>query len=372
MNIAIRVDASVRIGSGHAMRCLTLAEACRKRGASIRFICRDHPGNLIDLIRARRFEVSVLPLAIESTGSANTELDWLGVGSEQDARETRAAIANLGLAFDWLVIDQYGIDARWEQQLRGSVDRIMVIDDLADRSHDCDLLLDQNFRQTHEGRYTPLVPKHCSLAMGPQFALLQDDYSIWRQRVSPREAVRRLLIYFGGIDAEGLTGKAISAALSFDDLMIDAVVSGSDARLFSLRQLATNQPRLTLHSGLPSLAALVAASDLAIGAFGATSWERLCLGLPTIAVSLAANQNGVATELSKAELAIWVGPAEAVTQDKFAAMIGMVMRNEDLADWSKRCMAICDGQGTGRIVDMLWIGRGDSSRAAEGTVLGHV
>lgn len=372
MNIAIRADASARIGSGHIVRCLTLAEACRKRGASIRFICRDLPGNLIDLIRARGFELGVLPPVVENTPSAGSELEWLGVSWQQDARDTHAAIASLGLAFDWLVIDQYGIDARWEQQLRSSVDRIMVIDDLADRPHDCDLLLDQNFRQTHEGRYATLVPENCTLAMGPQFALLQEDYASWRQRVSPRQSVQRVLVYFGGVDSEGLTGKAINAALSFDALAIDAVVSGSDAHLAALRQLATSQPRLTLHTGLPSLAALVATSDLAIGAFGATSWERLCLGLPTIAVSLAANQNGVATELSKSDLAVWAGSAEVATQDKFVAMIDMAMRKEDLADWSRRCMSICDGQGTSRVVDMLWTARGDGARATEGTTLGHV
>lgn len=372
MNIAIRADASARIGSGHIMRCLTLAEACRKRGASLRFICRDHPGNLIDLIWARGFEVSILPPVAVDTESVSGELDWLGVGSEQDSRETRAAIASLGLALDWIVIDQYGIDARWEQQLRGSVDRIMVIDDLADRPHDCDLLLDQNFRQTHDGRYTRLVPDHCKLAMGPQFALLQEDYAIWRRRILPREAVSRLLIYFGGADVEGLTGMAIGAALPFGDLHIDAVVPRGDAHLAALRAQATDQPRLTLHTDLPSLAALVAESDLAIGAFGATSWERLCLGLPTIAVSLADNQTGVARELSAAELAIWAGPAEMVSQEKLTSMIDMVIRNDDLARWSERCMAICDGQGTERIVDMLWTGRSDSARAKRGISVGHI
>lgn len=370
MNIAIRADASDSMGSGHVMRCLTLAEACRHRGASVKFICRNHLGNLVELIRQHGFGVAVLPAPSQPPRAE--EHTWLGVSLEKDAADTVRALLDLGGLVDWLVVDQYGIDAQWERQMRPGASRIMVIDDLADRPHDCDLLLDQNFRRTQDDRYARLVPQQCRLALGTQYALLQGDYAIWRSRVAPRQTVRRVLVYFGGADAAGLTGKAVGAALSISDLAIDAVVSGRDLHLAALRQLAESEPRLRLHTGLPTLAPLLAEADLAIGAFGATSWERLCLGLPTIAVSMAANQVDVANELSAADLAVWAGPADMVTQDYLARLVQQVMQRNDLANWSKRSMAICDGQGAGRVTDMLWTNNGYDNPLSEDATLGHV
>ena len=372
MNIIVRADASAKIGSGHVMRCLTLAEACRKRGARVSFICREHPGNLAPLIAGRGFPVSMLAAANMSAREVpHSAEDWLGGSPAEDMRETRRVVSEQNEVCDWLIVDQYGIDARWEEQLRGKVSRIMVIDDLADRPHYCDLLLDQNFRPSHDGRYDGLVPKHCLMAMGPRFALLQHDYAYWRQRVVPRTKVTRILVYFGGVDAAGLTKMAIRAALG-TGLAVDAVVSGQDAHLGELERLAADEPRLTLHKGLPSLAPLMAASDLAIGAFGSTSWERLCLGLPSIAVTLAENQQDVADALAAASLALFAGPAAEASERAFETMIGAVIRDKGLSEWSRRCLEVCDGRGTERVVDMLWTPTGIMAHGKRGVAGGQL
>lgn len=176
MQIVFRVDSATQIGSGHLMRCLTLATALREKGATCAFVCRSHPNNLIALLRQKGFTVYELPQGTEPRSS-----DDLGVPLEVDAQQTQTLLEKLGQV-DWLVVDHYGIDANWERFLRPWVKRIFVIDDLADRPHDCDVLLDQNY--THrQDRYDGLVPAHCSLLLGPQYALLRSEFIAAREKL---------------------------------------------------------------------------------------------------------------------------------------------------------------------------------------------
>ena len=353
MNIVIRTDSSSLIGSGHVMRCLTLAEACRNQGATVSFVCRRFAGSLIDVITARNFPV----FALDPPGPSDKASGWLGADVDEDAQETWRGIEALAGTCDWLIADQYGIGARWESVLTAKGLRIMAIDDLADRTHECDLLLDQNFRRSSESRYEGLVPARCTVLQGPHFALLQADYAAWRAHVVPRQDVKRVLVYFGGSDSLDLTLKSARAALSFDHLHVDAVVSADLADAQELRELSAGHARLAVHTRLPSLAPLIASNDLAIGAFGATSWERLCLGLPTIGATLADNQREVAHELDRAGLAVNAGAAETLTEAGLVGHIAEALATDDLADWSRRCMAICDGLGTTRVVDTLLASR---------------
>jgi len=162
-----RVDASIAIGTGHVMRCLTLAEELRSRGVSVRFICRAHEGNLISLIRERTFPTVALPRAeLRSVRAVNERDSWMGESQELDAEQTITALR--GEISDWLIIDHYGIDSRWESLVRPHTDRLMVIDDRADRSHDCDMLLDQNYSVNGAERYRGLVPDTSLLITGPR------------------------------------------------------------------------------------------------------------------------------------------------------------------------------------------------------------
>jgi len=144
MNILIRVDSSNAIGSGHVMRCLTLADSLREKGCNCQFVCRNHPGNLSALIQEKGYRVTLLPLQEFQVEAYPHHADWVGADWQIDAKETGSLIATLETPPAWLVIDHYGLDARWETSLRPAVGRIFVIDDLADRTHDCDCLLDQN------------------------------------------------------------------------------------------------------------------------------------------------------------------------------------------------------------------------------------
>ena len=358
MQIVIRTDASYSIGTGHVIRCLTLADALTRKGANVSFICREHDGHLCNLIEERGYTVHRLQKP-EDTVHENSELAhaaWLGASWKQDVDQTSECIKGLKSKPDWLVVDHYGIDSQWEQCLRPQVSRILVIDDLADRDHDCDVLLDQNLVADMSTRYFTRVPKNCTCLLGPDYALLQPIYADLHDRIPPREGpVRRILISFGGTDSDNLTGRALEAFISLNrpDIEVDVVITIGNQYTASLQKLAAIYPNIHLHSNLPTLAPLIAAADLAIGAAGTTSWERLCLGLPALVVTLAENQHSVAINLHRNGLIKLIGHKDQVNMLLLSQTLNQNLYATSLFDWSSRCMKVCDGKGLSRVQDLL-------------------
>ena len=142
--VAIRVDASVTIGSGHVMRCLTLARELRRRNASVTFVSRQHEGNLSEVVEAAGFAVCRLPKRddVRSTGG-DEYAEWLGVPQRVDAEDTVAALRVDGTQ-DWVVVDHYGLDASWEDDVRGAATHVLAIDDIANRTHRCEILFESD------------------------------------------------------------------------------------------------------------------------------------------------------------------------------------------------------------------------------------
>ena len=218
MKIVIRTDASLQIGTGHVMRCLTLAKGLKAQGAQVRFICREHAGNLIDTIEQNGFEVFVLPmlptLTMTRPGQFETEpklfhADWLGVSQEEDALACKEVLKNHPV--DWLIVDHYAIDCRWQSVLKNTYENLMVIDDLGDRPHLCDVLLDQNYGSTPE-KYRELVPEHCIILTGANHALLRAEFAQWRAISLKRRQnseFNTLLITLGGVDLDNVTGQVL-------------------------------------------------------------------------------------------------------------------------------------------------------------------
>lgn len=313
MRVVVRTDASLEIGSGHVMRCLTLAQGLRDVGGDVMFVCRAHPGHMGNQIAARGYKVGLMPAATLDKDPSSQHAHWLGATNEKDAAETRATMKAFGFTnADWLIVDHYAIDSRWEAAMRPVVSRILAIDDLADRRHDCDILLDQNLVANFETRYQGLLPAGAVVFVGPKFALLQPEYAdLHKQAQTRSEPAQRILIYFGAADHRDLTTWFLSSLLQLrpSDFAIDVVANNSHPNFSGLKTLSERDPRVRLHGDLPTLAPLMAAADLAIGASGATSWERLCLKLPAIVVTLADNQRNVAAELHRRGLAHWLGDA---------------------------------------------------------------
>lgn len=361
MQVVFRTDASNTIGTGHITRCLNLAHELQERGACILFICRHHEGHFCDLIKEQGFEIHWLskPLDDFVPNDNIAHATWLGAPWHEDATSTEAIIRTIPTKTDWLIVDHYGIDYRWENQLRSLVDNIMVIDDLADRIHNCDILLDQNLVKNYKNRYNHLVPGHCIQLLGPNYALLQPIYAKLHTRIPPRAgSIQRILISFGGVDFDNLTGLVLNAFISLNrsDIKVDVVLSKHSPHLESIQQqLSIGHPNIHIYSTLPSLSNLIVKADLAIGAAGITNWERLCLGLPAIIVIIADNQEAIANWLHHEGLVILLGHKDKLS--KYVVLHTLTkMINEGLEQtWSQKCHQIVDGKGVERVSEILTI-----------------
>ena len=344
MNIVFRVDSSIHIGSGHLMRCLTLAGALRKKGVDSAFISRELPGNQIDLVEAKGFIVHRLP-TLDTEGGFEPEslyAAWLGVPWEEDAKQVRQQLERLPRP-EWLIVDSYAIDRRWEKLQRPLVGRIMVIDDFANRFHDCDILLDQNLFDDMQWRYDNLTPSGCRMFLGPRYALLRNEFIAVRRTLRERDSIiRHLLIFFGGSDPTNETEKALFAInqLNRQDINVDVVVGSANPNGDKIQGICSTMSNVTFHRQVTNMATLMAHSDLAIGAGGTTTWERCFLGLPTLIVVVADNQAKLAQAADRAGLARLVGGSSEVTVDFLAAAICEALRTPDaLVEMSKHCLS---------------------------------
>lgn len=340
-SVVIRCDASLGIGTGHVMRCLTLAGRLARRGATVTFLCRELPGQLGELIQRHGYRAIMLPPP-EETSSPGTPESWLGVSTGRDAGETAAHLRELRP--DWLIVDHYGLDAAWETVLRPLVGRIMVIDDLADRRHDCDLLLDQNYYRDGDGRYAGLVPEGCWLFLGPRFALLREEFYAARRTLAERDGtVRRLFVFFGGADATGETAKAVAALARFTagELVADVVVGAANRQRAEIEAACSRLPGVSYHCQTPDIARLMAAADFAFGAGGTATWERCFLGLPTAAVILADNQLAVVEAAAEHGALHNLGWHNEVTGDRLAAELAWAIGNPAaVREMGRRALAL--------------------------------
>lgn len=331
MNVFIRVDASIEIGTGHVMRCLTLAGKLREQGADVHFICREHNGHLCDLIQGKGYDVLQLPApqANSLEPNASQHAHWLGVPLRVDADQTKDLLTNCTV--DLLIVDHYAINAEWEGILRHLAKKIMVIDDLADRKHDCEFLLDQNFIEDFQNRYYSLVPPHCQTFLGPRYVLLRDEF--YKQIGMPKlrkGAVKRILIFFGGTDTTNETGKALASVLALDrtDIDIDIVVGQSHRYKHELSSICKRFKHLHFHCQIDNMAEMMRRADLAIGAGGTTTWERCFLGLPSIVLSIAENQEAICQSLAKEKVIAYLGRSETIDQACLTHHLNRLINNE--------------------------------------------
>ncbi|WP_252312055.1 UDP-2,4-diacetamido-2,4,6-trideoxy-beta-L-altropyranose hydrolase [Sinobaca sp. H24] len=329
----IRVDASIEIGTGHVMRCLTLAEELDDNSYDITFITSDHEGHLADFIQSKGFQVIKLKKSSKEN-SIKEELqhsDWLGTSQEVDARDVLHAIADF-TTIDLMVVDHYAIDYRWELIIKGRAKKIFVIDDLADRYHHCDILLDQNFYLDMEKRYEGLVVKHCTLMLGPKYALLRREFKEAREKLRVRSGeVKRILVFFGGSDPTNETTKAVKAIekLNRQDISIDVVVGASNPNKDQVETLVNKFPNMIYHCQVSNIAELMLNADLAIGAGGSTTWERCYLGLPAITIGVAYNQMEILRAVEKSGAIINLGYSSHVSIENLVERIKSLLSNNN-------------------------------------------
>lgn len=340
------------------MRCLTLADGLRERGARCTFICRPHSGHLLTVIAERGHQT----VALRSSTSVADALPadtahalWLATDWQTDAQETRDALGTE--IVDWLVVDHYALDDRWEQALRPHCQKLMVIDDLADRPHNCDVLLDQNLGRSAQDYDGLLHPKTATF-IGPQYALLRPEFAQLRSQSLARRAqpqLKHLLITMGGVDKDNATGQVLHALTACHlptDLRITAVMGPHAPCLAEVEAQAAQMPWPTqVLVGVSDMAHLMADSDLCIGAGGGTAWERCCLGLPTLLLVLADNQLPGATALEKTGAVLTVTTAQDIPQVLAKFLSGSAMAH--YKSLIQASAAISDGLGVERIVSTM-------------------
>lgn len=368
MRIVFRTDASPQIGTGHVFRCLALAAALKRLGAQVEFVCRAEPRSLPDALVAQDILIRSLPPSrIPASPDGSSSRHWLGASTGEDATATLESIA-AGERPAWLVVDHYALDAQWESLLRGAVDRLAVIDDLGNRLHDCDLLIDQNFGAETKG-YQALVPVGCRLLLGPAYALLREEFPRLRGERRERNGdLSRLLVFFGGSDVEGHSLTALEALRGLVDLGLttDIVVGKYNPHLPRLEALCATLPATTLHVQTTRMAALMAEADLMLCAGGITTWERCCLGLPGLTVCTAENQIHPATSMAEAGLSVHLGWAADVS----AETLRHALRTLAASPWLLRAIgrnsaALVDGRGAERIAKAMSIRWINLRRATE-------
>ncbi|MBV5265065.1 UDP-2,4-diacetamido-2,4,6-trideoxy-beta-L-altropyranose hydrolase [Pinisolibacter sp. B13] len=341
MKILIRADASSAIGTGHVYRCSSLAEELVRAGHQVTFVCRAQPGHLVDLLRSRGHDVHALRPTDDGRATG-----------DRDAMETAAVASG---PFDWCIVDHYGLDASFERAIRIVARHVLVIDDLADRPHDCDVLVDASHGAEDASVYDGLVPARTRRLVGQDYVLLRAAF----RAMAPAPAlddVRRLLVSFGGNDPPGMTLRAVGVLKDpvFASLHIDVTSSIANPRLETLRQAMHGHDRFHFHVDTPDFHRLLRDCDLCLGAGGTTTWERFYLGKPSLVITLADNQFAFSDRLARAQLIRLVGYAPELDDEDLArALIETIADREWRRSAALSGMALIDGGGVSRVASAL-------------------
>lgn len=355
MKVAFRADASLEIGTGHVMRCLTLARALRERGHDCLFISREHPGNLLKLVSEEGFAVQALPVGI-GLDSELAHSKWLGASQAEDALACKELLA--AWRPDWLVVDHYALDYRWEISVRPVGCHLLVIDDLADRQHNCDVLLDQNLGRSQLD-YQFLLPRDCTALIGPHYALLRHEFAALRSDSMARRRnskLENILISLGGVDQSNHAGLVLDALSSLQlpaSTRLTLVLGPTAPHLQAVIEAASHTSwQVEVLCGINNMAQRMFDADLAIGAAGGSSWERCCLGLPTLLLILAENQKSGGLALAEKGAALLIDPSVSL-KNQLKSALDLIAEPQVLQQYSIAASHIADGLGCSRVIETM-------------------
>ena len=336
MHIAIRTDASAAIGLGHLSRCLALADELAQAGASVTFLCSNPDAAAADWIGRK-------------SHSMRTWADGEDGGWEADAM---ASIVALPARPDWLIVDHYALDCRWEQRLRPQVDRLAVIDDLADRHHHCDLLVDQTFGRDASA-YAHLVQPDCLLALGTRYAMLRPAFARVHGSAPAGFERPRIHVFLGGGRPAKCLPRFVSLLLAAVPDITVAAVGGIDPRL-DPDVRAVGSDRITWVDHVDDMASHMARCDIAIGAPGMATWERACVGLPSAYLATVPNQVAILQRLDTEGFCRYLGRADAIQDHAFVGGVAAFLANRPgLHAMRAVGLAQVDGRGVQRIARCL-------------------
>lgn len=346
MRVLIRTDASVRIGAGHVMRCLALAGELKHLGAEVCFVCCELPGHLCDWIEQRGFTCRRLPPVVIAADALPWQLE--------QTHDAQAVTQLAGSGWDWCVVDHYGLSRVWQQSVRAISRHLLAIDDAATRPQVVDLLLDQNLDWQYHAAYASLLPPAAQTLLGPRYALLRPEFAVLHRQARPRQKLDRILVAFGGGDADNETGRVVSllGQMLQRSFTVAVVITAAHPARKQLEN-ACLEYGFELAVQVEDMARRMAQADLAIGAAGVIAWERCCLGLPALMITLADNQNGIAAALHATGAAIALGKVGVIDGLQLARALEACQRPGVLAAMSESALSLVDGLGAGRVAQAM-------------------
>lgn len=348
--VAFRVDASTRMGLGHLKRCASLSEALRAAGFTTQLVTRDLGSRLQADIGSKFDTICILPApGAEFAPDPNIpHSQWAGLDQTTDAEQFLGALET---APDWIVLDHYAFDRQWLEVVRASTDaRQLVIDDLGDRPLPTDILVDHNMAADYFEKHRLSQPRPRVLG-GPRYALIAHAYA-QAQRHLVSDTVRSIGIFMGGVDSPNATERALVACgeAGFEGA-IEIVTTTANPNLRRLQEIASTDDRIDLSLDLADLTGFFASHDIQIGAGGGASWERCCIGAPSIVVQTADNQAIPLAGLREAGAALTsVSPDSTAIAQELRKLLADPRLRQTL---SQHALALVDGRGSERVAVRL-------------------
>jgi UDP-2,4-diacetamido-2,4,6-trideoxy-beta-L-altropyranose hydrolase len=326
--VVFRADAGRAIGSGHVMRSLALAAEFSSGGWAVGFAANAETFASVKALAEQSIEKSIL--------------------SDERENEAAALVRRWPAGVDVLVVDHYGRDAAFERACRPWAKRIVAIDDLADRPHDTDVLIDGAGTVS---AYGGLVPEDCTVLAGSSYAIVAPAFRRARRQALQRRgqgAVERVLVSFGQIDAPNATTMALTAlrTVGFGG-KVDVALGGTAPHLAAAGAVAGLN--VQIHVDATDMARLMSEADLAVGAGGVTAWERCCVGLPSILLTVADNQLGIAKAVSGSGAGLDAGPMGGDADQRLIEPLRVLLTDAERRNkMAEAAAALVDGRGAER------------------------
>ncbi len=336
-NIFLRVDSGVEIGFGHIMRCLALAKEIKKFDFNVYFISKENKGNIIKHVEEQGFKVFRLKI----TKFQSSKTNW-----KADSDATSKIIQKFKSDENLILVDNYNLSIMWEKKMKKIVKKIIVIDDLLNRNHDCDLFIDQSINRKIGNN----VPKKCKRLLGPKYALLRKEFSKRNQKIKMKQKIKQILVSFGGGDDKNQTIKALEVIKKIEDkeIFVDVIVGKANKNKKLIKKKCDEEKNFSFHHQITNMKQFLYKADLAIGAGGVSTWERCCMGLPSIVIIIAKNQEQGIIELAKKNCLINLGKYGKIKENDYLKIIKN-LSSKKLNQMSKESMKIVDGKGTTRV-----------------------
>ena len=339
MNIGIRVEASDKVGTGHLKRCISLSLEIREHLNANLIFFFSGDDRYLELLKKHNFVFHKIKL---------NKFDYL-----DDTNFLKSIVKKNNIELSFIIVDHYKIDINWDKQL--SDYKIIVLDDLANRKHHADILIDQNLYNNYQKRYLDLVNKGCILLLGPKYAILNNKYKKLRKDLIRKNSYRNVLISFGGTDKFELTEQLLakfSSCPDLDEYIFHAVITKSFKNKPLIRSYSRYE-NIEIYEDLDCLSNLMYECDFSIGAGGTTTWERFAMKLPAIVIAIAENQVESANYLKKNGFINYIGKAKDLPKDWLENIISIIKDKENLESQSKKISEIVDAEGPKRIVNSI-------------------